>query len=572
MTATLKSSQPPYLLGIDQGSSGSRALVMDRAGQVLGYGYRSLPRLHPQPGWAEQDPQVVVQGVAEAITEALVAANCRPADILACGIACQRNTDFVWSARTGQAIANAITWQDLRTLPLIEALAAWPQAGQRRQRLGSFPGPWSSAMHLAWRMAYDPAVAQAARNGELRVGFSGAWLMQALGRPAGHHMDYNLVQQMGLFDFRAERYWDDWLAELHIPPQALPAPVPTLYPFGTLRLTAADGHTADAPVLAMIGNEQAGLFGYNCFHPGDAACSHGTASFVDVCVGSTAPVQDKLNVYYAWSLPELGVRGQGPGDRGPEAGSREPQAKDNYQLPIANYPSSNPSASLRTSLPIFQSFGFAQDKPSNPPAPVSHTFCLEADTTVSGAALRWMRDEGRLIDDYAEVGPLAASVPDAGGVVFVPAFTGLNVPYHDPAARGAIFGLTLGTTRAHLARAFLESLGFQLRAILETIALETGLQVKQLALGGGIAASDQACQIQADLLGLPTVRPAFTEIAARGAALLAGLGAGVWSSVAELPPLPGDKTVFEPALSAAQRDATYARWNKAIERAKGWGD
>ncbi|HMR63579.1 MAG TPA: FGGY-family carbohydrate kinase, partial [Anaerolineae bacterium] len=178
----------------------------------------------------------------------------------------------------------------------------------------------------------------------------------------------------------------------------------------------------------------------------------------------------------------------------------------------------------------------------------------------------------RIIDDYAEIGPLAASVPDAGGVVFVPAFTGLNVPYYDPAARGTIFGLTLGTTRAHLARAFLESLGFQLRAILDTIALETGLRVEQLALGGGIAVSDQACQIQADLLGIPTVRPAFTEIAARGAALLAGLGAGVWSSLAELPPLPGAKTVFEPALSADQRDVAYDRWNKAIERTKGWGE
>ncbi|HMQ55844.1 MAG TPA: FGGY family carbohydrate kinase, partial [Anaerolineae bacterium] len=221
MTTLMQNSQPPYLLGIDQGSSGSRALVMDRAGQVRGYGYRSLPRLYPQPGWVEQDPDLVVRGVVEAMAEALSDAGCRPADIAACGIACQRNTDFVWNARTGQALANAITWQDLRTLPLIDELAAWPQADQRRQRLGSFPGPWSSAMHLAWRIQHDAAVIEAARRDELRIGFSGAWLLQTLGQPTGHQMDYNLVQQMGLYDFRAGRYWADWLDRLQIPPQAL---------------------------------------------------------------------------------------------------------------------------------------------------------------------------------------------------------------------------------------------------------------------------------------------------------------------------------------------------------------
>ncbi len=183
-------------------------------------------------------------------------------------------------------------------------------------------------------------------------------------------------------------------------------------------------------------------------HPGDAECSHGTGSFVDVVVGQSAPEQEKLNVYYAWTLPNR----QQPGH-------------------------------------------------------FIHTFCLEADTTVSGAALRWMKEHARLIDDYAEVGPLAASVRDSGGVVFVPAFTGLNVPHNDPTARGSIFGLTLGSSRAQLVRAFLESLGYQIRGILETITAETGLSVERISTGGGLTASDEACQIQADLTGIPTVRP-----------------------------------------------------------------
>lgn len=499
----MKLSTKPFLLGIDQGSSGSRALVMDRDGQMCGYGYRSLARLYPQAGWAEQDPIAVVDGVTEAVTEALTQANCGPDDIAACGIACQRNTDFVWDTRTNRPLANAITWQDLRTMPLLAELEAWPLANQRRRQLGYFPGPYSSAMHLAWRMRHDTAVINAAGSDDLRIGFSAAWLLAAAGHATGHHMDFNLVQQLGLYDFRAERYWDDWLDILQIPLAALPEAKPTLHDFGTLRCTGLNA-TADVPVLAMIGNEQAALFGHNCHTPGDAECSHGTASFVDVFLGHTAPNQNKLNVYFAWHLG---------------------------------------------------------DHP---------TYCLEGDTTVSGAALRWMKEEARFFDAYDEVGPLAASVPDSGGVVFVPAFTGLNVPYNDQYARGTILGLTLGSSRAHIVRAFLESLGYQLRAILETIEAETGLNVERLNVGGGIAASDEACRIQANLLGIPVVRPAFTEQAARAAALLAGLGAGIWSSVDELPPLPGTFDTFDPSLSDDQRDAGYAQWQRAVERAKEW--
>ncbi|MCG3208128.1 MAG: Glycerol kinase [Anaerolineae bacterium] len=515
-----------FLLGIDQGSSGSRAAVMNQNGDILGYGYRPLPRIHPHNGWVEQDPHQLTLGVEQAITEALAAANCRPADILAVGIAGQRNTDFVWDARTGRPLANAITWQDLRTAPLLAELEQWEHAAERRRRLGYFPGTWSSANHLAWRMRHQPAVIEAARAGTLRIGFSANWLLESLGRPAGHMLDFGLVQQMGLFDFRAERYWSDWLAVLGVPLEPLPVPVPTVHYFGTLRLTGPAGDVADAPVLAVIGNEQAALFGHQCYYPGDAECSHGTASFVDVVVGDTPPEQEKLNVYYAWSFPA-----ESPGRRG-----------------------------------IGQPVGYPPPATRHP----QHTFCLEADTTVSGAAIRWMKEEARLFDRDEELSLLAASVPDSGGVVFVPAFTGLNVPHNDAAARGTILGLTLGSSRAHLARAFLESLGYQIRGILETITAETGLVVQQISTGGGIAASDIACQIQADLTGIPTIRPAFTELAVRAAALLAGLGAGTWPGVEDLPALPGTPIVFEPRLPADQRDAGYTRWLAAVDRAKNW--
>lgn len=509
-------SNKPFLLGIDQGTSGSRALIIDDQGQVRGYGYRALPRVYPEPDWVEQDPLAVAGTVTAAIAEAVRQANCHPAEIAGCGIACQRNTDFAWDAVTARPLANAITWQDLRTVPDLPALTAWPQWAETRWRLGYAPGPYSSALHLAWRMRHDEVLVEAARAGRLRFGLSAAWVLNALGRPNDHWMDYSLVQAMGLYDFRHQTYWQAWLERLGVPRAPLPDPVPSIHPFGQLTVEAAAGGMADIPVLAMIGDQQGALFGYECRHPGDAECTHGTASFVDVCVGQHAPDQEKMNVYYAWMLP--GALGGAP-----------PGHLD--------------------------------------PVP---TYCLEADTAVTGAAIRWMRENARLFDADSDVGALAASVPDSGGVVFVPAFTGLNVPYNDHHARGTILGLTLGTTRGHIVRAFLESLGFQLRAILDTIASETGLRVDRLYVGGGVSASNEACQIQADLLGIPTIRSAFTETTARAAALLAGLGTGVWPSVDALPPLPAVQTWFEPRLSADQRDAGYDRWQRAVGRARGW--
>lgn len=486
---------PDYVLGIDQGTSGSRALILDRAGDVCGYGYRPLPRLYPRPDWVEQDPEAVAGGVRDAMAEALAQAGLRPSDMAACAIACQRDTDFVWDAHTRRPLANAITWQDLRTQPLEAELADWLHAHECRLRLGYWPGPYSAALHLKWRMAHQPEIAAAARAGRLRAGLSALWLINALGEPAGHRTDVSLAQSMCLYDFRAHDYWQSWLEYVGVPRSALPIVGPTVQDYGTL---------AGIPVRGLIGDQQGALFGYDCRQPGDAECTHGTATYVNVNLGAAAPALDTIKVYLAWLL---------------------------------------------------------NDQPA---------FCLEADTTVTGAAVRWLRESARLFDRDEELGELAASVPDAGGVVFVPAFTGLNVPYNFRDARGSIFGLTLGHTRAHLARAFLDAIGFQLRAILEEMRLKAGVRVTQLKVGGGLSANDLACQLQADWLGVPVVRPVFAQTTARAAALLAGLGAGFWPDEASLPPLPGARTVFEPRFSADQRDAGYASWRKAIATVQAW--
>jgi glycerol kinase len=329
-------------------------------------------------------------------------------------------------------------------------------------------------------------------------------------------MDYSLVQAMGLYDFRSRQYWDEWLEYLGIPRELLPAPCPTIHDYGVLFVTDQEGNTAEVPVLAMIGDQQAALFGYDCHSIGDAECTHGTASFVNVFLGGEAPAHENLNVYFAWHL----------GDH--RAISNDPS---NYRGP---------------------------------------TYCLEADTTVSGAALRWMRENARFLDREDEIGTLAATVPDSGGVMFVPAFTGLNVPYNLPQARGSLLGLTLGSSRAQIARAFLDSIGYQIRAILETIKRDTNLNVERLKVGGGLAASDLACQIQANWLGIQVIRPEFTQTSARAAALLAGMADGNWNSLTNLPTLPGNRTIFEPQISSDEREAGYERWKKAIRAVNYW--
>jgi glycerol kinase len=489
----------PFLLGIDQGTSGSKAVIIDGAGRVHGFGYRPLARVHPRPDWVEQEPQVVVDGVQAAVADALAQAGCRPEQIAACGIASQRNTEFVWDARNGRPLGNAITWQDLRSLPLLAEIQNQPWAGDLRHRLGYAPGPYMSALHLAWRLRHETAVREAAQSAHLRVGLSAAWLLQAMGQPAGHFMDRSLVQATGLFDFRQHDYWDAWLDWIGIERTCLPQAVPTLHEFGSLTISDRHGRTAAVPVLAMIGDQQAALFGHGCRQPGQAECTHGTSSYLKVFVGAEPPDVAGVNNYYAWEL----------------------HGRQHYYL--------------------------------------------EAPTTVNGAALRWLRDNLGLFTHYNELDALAGQVTSSDGLLFIPAFTGLNAPYDDAQTRGTLLGLTLGHQKAHIARAFLESIGCQMRLILTEIEQNTAVSVPELRVGGGVSASNVACQIQADITGIPVLRPTFTETTAWAAALLAGLGAGVWADETAVPLPATDHTRFEPQAAATAVPLLYHRWQKAIQ-------
>ena len=495
-----------YILGVDQGSSGSRAMVLDADGRALGYGYEAVARLYPRPGWVEQSPQEIAASVAAAIATALARSEVRASQVAAIGITTQRDTVFAWDAETKLPIGNAITWQDLRTVPLVEEMNQSPLAAERRNRLGQFPGAYAAAMHMAWRMRHDPAFRTAADTGRLQVSLAAGWIVRALGSEYDHALDYSLMQAMTVYDFRRRELWDEWVDALNIPRAALPRAVPTNHRYGTIELTDSHGGRAHVPVLAMITDQQAALFGYDCRATGQAACTHGTNSFVNIVAGQVPPPQSTPKVYLGWD--------------------------------IGGVP----------------------------------TYCLEADTTVTGAVIRWMQEQMGWLKRPADLGRLAASVSDAAGVVFVPSFTGFGVPSEDRSARGTLLGMTLDTTPAHISRAFLEAIGYQLRDILDCIYTETGLTIQALKVGGGISASDLACQIQADVLGMPILRAVEAETSVRAAALLAGIGVGIWPTIAALPPLPGVETVFEPRWNPGERDEGLGRWRRAVKRAEGWAE
>jgi glycerol kinase len=486
-----------YILAVDQGGSGSRAAIYAADGRMVGWGYRSVRRLTPRIGWVEQSPTAVAQSVRAAIAAALQQAGLQAGQLRAAGITSQRDTTFAWDVRSGRPIGTAITWQDLRTIPLVEQLAAHPLGGQRRQRLGQWPGPYAAAMHMAWRMEHDAAFRRAAERGYLRVSLAAGWLLQALGRPAGHWLDDSLLQAMTVYDPRRRELWHEWIAALSLPAAALPAARPTTTHFGDLLI---DGHAV--PVTALITDQQSALFGFDCRAAGDAAVTHGTASFVNLVVGPQAPPQQQCKTYLGWQLDGL------------------------------------------------------------------PTYVFEADMTLTGGALQWLQQIGvlRRAQDFDRI---AGSVADSGEAVFVPALAGLAVPREDRTARAGLLNVTTSTQRGHILRAFAESIGCQLHEILQTMRSEGAPLPQQPAVGGGLSRSDVVCQAQADIAGISLIRYADTETTVRGAALLAGLGAGIWPSVAALPRLSTvGATVFTPQLAADARAAVLARWDEACRRVR----
>jgi glycerol kinase len=503
------------VLAIDAGTTGVRTLAFDQAGAVKHSSYRELTQYYERPGWVEQDASEIWSHVAVTLEEVADHEQLAGQAVATIGLTNQRETLVAWSRSTGMPLRRAIVWQDRRSAALCDSLREQGHEEFVRERTGLVIDPYFTATKMAWLLTEGGLVAE---PGDLVLSTVDTWILWNLtGGTAGGVLvtDATNASRTLLYDIR-RREWSAELAEIFgVSLSCLPEVVPSCGRVGVVsgEVASKSASLSGVPVSGIAGDQHAALFGQACFEPGMAKVTNGTGSFVLLTHGPEmpAPVQGALTTV-AW---DLGGRA-GPG--------RE-----------------------------------------------SFFYALEGSVFVSGAAIQWLRDGLGLITDSAEIGPLAESIPDSEGVFIVPAFTGLGSPWWDPYARGTIVGLTRGVGRAHLARAVVESMAFQVRDVIDAMApsrTTDGLRI--LRVDGGASVMDLLLQLLADQLQTKVARPVNTETTAFGAASLAGLAEGVWGSLEELSGLWELEAEFEPRSSRPGADGKHASWLRAVDRARSW--
>ncbi len=494
---------PKYVLAIDQGTTGTTAMVFDRAGEVKAKVNRELTQHFPRGGWVEHDPEEIWASTVATVEEALRQAGATARDLASIGITNQRETSVFWRKGTCEPVGNAIVWQCRRSAGVCERLKEEGREEEFARSTGLVLDPYFSGTKITWKLENDPEFARAAAAGEISFGTVDSWLLCRLTGGRLHATDYSNASRTLMFDINELRWNDELLGVLGVPRSMLPEVRPSSGVFGETDPGSFLG--AAVPIGGVAGDQQAALFGQACYREGMTKNTYGTGSFVLMNTGGRA-IFSKTGMLttIAWGL-EDGV-----------------------------------------------------------------TYALEGSIFITGAAIQWLRDGLRVIGDAAETGPIAEAAADSGGVYFVPAFVGLGAPYWDPYARGAILGITRGTTREHLIRATVESMAYQTRDVMEAMVSDCGFGVAALRADGGASAMDVLLQFQADQLSCSVQRPVVLETTAQGAAYLAGLAVGYWSGLEELEEIWQADRLFEPRAARPEADALYAGWQKAVERARSW--
>jgi glycerol kinase len=510
------------ILAIDQGTTGSTCIVFDERAEPVGRAYREFEQHFPQPGWVEHDAGEIWEVTQAVAGEALADAGVRARELEAVGIANQRETVCVWDPATGEPLHRAIVWQDRRTAERCAQLREAGYEGLIRARTGLVLDPYFSATKIEWLLAHVEGLRARAREGRALFGTVDSWLIFKL---TGEHLtDPSNASRTMLYDIAAGR-WDPELLELFgVPERALPQVCASAGVLGATSPEALHGHAV--PVAGVAGDQQAALFGQACVDPGMGKNTYGTGSFVLLNAGFAAPAPAAgLLSTVAWGI--------GSSSASPRADPRR-------------------SGDLVPSRPAL--------------AGSALTYALEASIFVTGAAVQWLRDGLRIIADAAETEALAASLRSNEQVYFVPALTGLGSPHWDPNARGTIVGLTRGSTRAHLVRATLEAIAYQTVDAVRAMEAGAGVQLSGLRADGGASANRWLMQFQADVLGVPVLVPEVAETTALGAALLAGVGAGLWS-VGDVRDGRQERVRYEPRMSEGERACLLAGWHAALARA-----
>ncbi|WP_353233556.1 glycerol kinase GlpK [Diaphorobacter ruginosibacter] len=492
-----------YLLALDQGTSSSRSIVFDAQGQIVALAQRELPQIYPQPGWVEHSPAEIWQSQLTTAQEALKKARISARDIAAIGITNQRETTIVWNRRTGAPIHNALVWQDRRSEPICAQLREQGLAETIQLKTGLLIDAYFSGTKLQWLLDNVPGARAQAERGELAFGTVDTWLIWQLTQGQRHVTDVSNASRTMLFNVHTNEWDDELLARLNIPRALMPEVLPSSADFGA---TAQPLLGSSVRIGGVAGDQQSALFGQACFSAGMAKNTYGTGCFMLMHAGHN--FQTSQNGLLTTSAAQTGSR--------PE-------------------------------------------------------FAQEGSVFVGGAVVQWLRDGLRAIENSGEVQSLAESVPDSAGVMLVPAFTGLGAPYWKPDARGTITGLTRGTTLAHIARAALESIAYQSGALLQAMSRDAvaagGSPVTELRVDGGASVNNLLMQFQADLLGIPVVRPACVETTALGAAYLAGLSCGLYQGTEELSALWKAERRFMPTMDRARATELMQRWEHAVRQA-----
>jgi len=494
------------VLAIDQGTTGSTAMVFSRGGQVLGRAYGELKQHYPRPGWVEHDPEEIWQLSRRVMAEALAASGVGHKDLSAIGITNQRESVVVWDRKTGKPVHRAIVWQSRQSMSICEELRAEGHEPLFRERTGLLIDPYFSGTKVRWILDLETSLQERAEAGELAFGTIDCWLLWKLSgatasEGAVHRTEPTNASRTLLYDIH-RRCWDEELCSLlRVPAAMLPEVSPSSGIFGHTVLH--EGLPAGIPIAGMAGDQQAALYGQACWEPGQAKNTYGTGCFLLMNMGARHPVSQN---------------------------------------------------GLLTTICCD-----ARGAPA---------YALEGSVFIAGAAIQWLRDELKIIGNASETEALAGSIADNEGVYLVPAFVGLGAPYWDAKARGALLGLTRGSGRAHVVRAALESIAYQSRDIVDVMNQDSGIGLKELRVDGGASQNNFLMQFQADILGVAVERPALVETTAAGSAYLAGLATGVWSGPEDLLEARQLDRRFEPAMDPARRDELYAGWRSAVARTR----
>ena len=495
-----------YVIALDQGTTSSRAIIFDSNGIPVSIGQYPFPQIFPKPGWVEHDPMVILDTQLRAMAEAFEKSELSPTDIAGIGITNQRETTIVWDKNTGKPVYNAIVWQCRRTAQMCEELEKAGIGDYVQEKTGLLIDAYFSGTKIKWILDNVPGARERAERGELLFGNVDSWLIWNLTGGKAHVSDYSNCSRTMIFDIN-ELKWDEKLCKaLDIPMSMLPTPVPS---------------------SMIYGNVAAGISG------------------IEILAGT--PVCGSAGDQAA------ALFGQGCIDRG--------QAKNTYGTGCFTLMNTG-GQSVRSKNGLVTSVAWSIGGKT--------TYALEGSVFNAGSTIQWLRDEVGLLGTSSECEALATSVPDNGGVYLVSAFTGLGAPRWDMYARGAIVGLTRGCTKAHIARAALEGIAYQVKDLLDAMESDAGEKLSVLRVDGGASVNNFLMQFQSDLLRKPIDRPQMVETTAFGAAFLAGLATGVWSSVDEIKKLRKSDRVFEPIMDESDAEKLHATWLRAVERSANW--